>query len=304
MRYHKLDLNLLVPLRALLVEKNVTRAAQSLHISQSALSGILSRLREYFDDPLMVAIGRKMELTPLGESMVGPVSDLLLRIDATLATRLQFEPSMADQRFSIVASDYVVSVLLADVLQRIHREAPNVSVQLRLPGSNSAEELEAGQLDLMIMPAEFASPEQASSALFTDGYCVVADRAFWKLGDSVSLEQYLTLRHASYESQGKPHFEAWFDRQHGPRRRVEVKVHSFQQLPLVVAGTTRVATMHGRMAERIALTAGLKLVRLDFEVPPIEEVLQWHKLRESQPSGQWLREMILSQARQMPPAPF
>ena len=92
MRYHKLDLNLLTALKALLAEKNVTRAGESVHVTQSAMSGILARLRDYFGDPLIVQIGRKMELTPLAESLVEPVNDVLLRIDATIATRPEFNP--------------------------------------------------------------------------------------------------------------------------------------------------------------------------------------------------------------------
>jgi LysR family nod box-dependent transcriptional activator len=304
MRYRKLDLNLLLPLRAVLVEKSVTRAAESLHMSQPAMSGILARLRDFFDDPLVVQVGRRMELTPLGQSMVEPVTELLLRIDATLGTRPAFDPATASQHFSIVASDYVVAVLLADVLQRIHCEAPGVSVELRLPSSTAASELGEGELDLLITPANFSAAAQASRPLFSDGYCLAVDPAYWKGGDQVSLEEYLSLRHAVYESRGKPFFDDWFDHAHGARRHIEVRVHSFQQLPLMVAGTGRVATMHGRLASRVAASAGLQLVHLGFHVPRIEEVLQWHKLRESQPAGQWLRALVLQQAASLPPAAF
>src|ERR1700756_4451182 len=108
MRYQKLDLNLLTALRALLAEKSVPRAGEVVHVTQSAMSGVLSRLREYFGDPLIVQVGRKMELTPLAESLVEPVTDVLLRIDATIATRPAFNPSTTGRRFSIVASDYSI----------------------------------------------------------------------------------------------------------------------------------------------------------------------------------------------------
>src|SRR3984957_3811435 len=91
-RYHKLDLNLLTALKALLAEKNVTRAGEAVHVTQSAMSGILARLRDYFGDPLIVQVGRKMELTSLAESLVEPVNDVLLRIDATNATRPELNP--------------------------------------------------------------------------------------------------------------------------------------------------------------------------------------------------------------------
>src|ERR1700682_90541 len=132
MRYHKLDLNLLTALKALLAEKNVTRAGESVHVTQSAMSGILARLREYFGDPLIVQIGRKMELTALAESLVEPVNDVLLRIDATVATRPGFARSSSRRLFSVVASDYVINVLLIDVLRRIHHEAPGMSLEFRI----------------------------------------------------------------------------------------------------------------------------------------------------------------------------
>jgi len=123
MRYHKLDLNLLTALKALLTEKNVTRAGESVHVTQSAMSGILARLREYFGDPLIVQVGRKMELTSLAQSLVEPVNDVLLRIDATIATRPEFNPLTTSRHFSLVASDYSINVLLLDVLRRVHSEA-------------------------------------------------------------------------------------------------------------------------------------------------------------------------------------
>ena len=137
MRYHKLDLNLLTALKALLTEKNVTRAGEAVHITQPAMSGVLARLREYFGDPLIVQVGRKMELTPLAESLVEPLTDALLRIDATITTRPEFNPLTTNRRFSVVASDYSINVLLLEVLRRVHREAPGLSVEFRTPSESA-----------------------------------------------------------------------------------------------------------------------------------------------------------------------
>jgi LysR family transcriptional regulator, nod-box dependent transcriptional activator len=304
MPYQRLDLNLLVALRALLTERNVTRAAQTVHVTQSAMSGILSRLREYFEDPLIVQVGRRMDLTPLGASLLEPVSDLLVRIDTTLGTRPEFDPATTRRRFSIMASDYVVTVLLADVLRRVHVEAPGVAIELRLPSRESTPQLEGGELDLLITPEAFTASGQASAHLFEDDYCVVADRANAGVQEALSLAQYSALRHVCYESQGKPFFETWFERTHGEIRQVELTAHSFQMLPMLVLGTKRIATMHRHMAERLAVTMPIKLARLDFQVPHILEVLQWHKLREMDPGSQWLRGLIIDQARTLGGAPM
>lgn len=299
MRYQRLDLNLLVALRALLTERSVTRAAQSLHVTQSAMSGILSRLREYFEDPLIIQVGRRMELTQLGQSLQEPVSDLLVRIDTTLGSRPEFDPATTRRRFSVMASDYVVSVLLADVLQRVHQQAPGVSIELRRPSRDAAAQLESGELDLLVTPELFTATGHAWAPLFEDDYCVLADAANDAVPPSLSLDQFSALRHVCYDSQGKPFFETWFERTHGAIRQVELTAHSFQLLPLLVLGTTRVATLHSHMARRIAATMPVKLSRLDFAVPRVLEVLQWHTLRQLDPGSQWLRQLIIDQASQL-----
>src|SRR5258707_14087603 len=145
MRYHKLDLNLLTALRALLTEKNVTRAGESVHITQPAMSGILARLREYFGDPLIVPVGRKMELTPLAESLVEPLNDVLLRLDATITTRPEFNPLTTNRHFSVVASDYSIDVLLLAGLRRVHQKTPGPSVEFRTPSPKAPADAQAGE---------------------------------------------------------------------------------------------------------------------------------------------------------------
>lgn len=301
MRYQRLDLNLLIALRVLLAEQNVTRSAQAMHMTQPAMSGILARLREYFGDPLIMQVGRKMELTPLARSLVGPINDLLVRIDATLGIKPEFDPASTRRRFSLVASDYVVSVFIAGVLNRVHQEAPGVSIELRQPAAENAAQLEAGEIDLLIAPEGFASGRHSAVNLFDDGYCAVVDRDHPDVGESLSLAQYAQLAHISVESMGKPFFESWFDRTHGEIRQVQVVAHTFALLPQLVAGTRLVGTMHARAAAMLTPSLPLKSVRLDFAVPRLTEVLQWHEARDLDPGAQWLRELIIAQAQQLPP---
>lgn len=301
MRYQRLDLNLLTALRALLAEQNVTRAAQAMHVTQPAMSGILSRLREYFGDPLITQVGRKMELTPLARSLVGPVNDLLVRIDATLGIRPEFDPATTRRRFTLVASDYLVTVLLTDVLERVHREAPGVAIELRQPAKESAAQLEAGEIDLLITPEVFASGNHSAVNLFEDSYCAVVDRDHPEVGDSISLAQYIQLGHVVYEHMGKPFFESWFDRTHGEIRQVQVVTHTFGLLPQLVRGTRRIATMHARAAALLDASGPVRRVKLEFTVPHLVEVLQWHQARELDPGAQWLRQAIIDQAAALPP---
>ena len=302
MRYHKLDLNLLTALKALLTEKNVTRAGEAVHITQPAMSGVLARLREYFGDPLIVPVGRKMELTPLAESLVEPLTDALLRIDATITTRPEFNPLTTNRRFSVVASDYSISVLLLEVLRRVHKEAPGLSVEFRTPSESAPAELEEGEVDFIINPESQNSPMQSGVVLFEDSYMIVVDADNHEVGDSIGIEQYLALRHVAFKSGkfGLPHLETWVANRYRDERRVEVITHSFSLLPRLVVGTARIATMHTRLAQQCAGSLPVRLVKPTFEIPRLVEVLQWHKYRDLDPGSMWFRDMIIEGARALP----
>ena len=301
-RYHKLDLNLLTALKALLAEKNVTRAGEAVHVTQSAMSGILSRLRDYFGDPLIVQVGRKMDLTSLAESLVEPVNDVLLRIDATIATRPEFNPLTTRRHFSVVASDYSIHVLLLDVLRRVHHDAPGMSLEFRNPSESAAAELEAGEVDFIVNPESQNSQGQSGTVIFEDSYVIVVDAGNTEVGNSIAIDQYLALRHVAFKSgkHGLPQFETWMANRYGEERRVEVVAHSFYLLPRLVIGTSRIATMHTRLAKQLAGDLPIRLVKPEFEIPRLIEVLQWHKYRDLDPGSMWLRDAILEGARSLP----
>jgi DNA-binding transcriptional LysR family regulator len=299
MRYNKLDLNLLVALRALLRERNVTRAGQSIHVTQSAMSGILGRLRDYFDDSLIVPVGRRMELTPLAQSLLDPVSDLLVRIDATIATRPEFRPETSRRHFSIVSSDYVASVLLVEAVRRLRSEAPGLTFEILPPTEFVAQELESGDIDFIIMPDIFAAPGQSSHKLFEDTFTLAAAADNPRIGESITFDQYLELGHITYQAgrAGPPIFDAWFEGEYGNVRRVEVAVHTFQLLPYMLIGTERVATLHTRLARQFVGRLPIRLIELPFEPPNLKFALQWHKYRDGDPASRWVRERIIDVAQ-------
>ena len=116
MRFKKLDLNLLVALDALLTEKNVTRAGERVFLSQSTMSNALSRLRQYFDDDLLVQVGGRMELTPRAALLHDAVRDVLVRIDTTIAAKPAFDPTESEREFTLFVSDYSMEVLIPGML--------------------------------------------------------------------------------------------------------------------------------------------------------------------------------------------
>ena len=131
---------------------NVTRAAEQLNLSQSALSGALARLREHFDDELVVQIGRRMEPTPLARTLAEPLHEILLKTKSLVTATPSFDPPTSNRRISLIASDYSTEVLMLDLLTEIAHEAPGIKVTLEEHTSETFERFNRGEINLRIIP--------------------------------------------------------------------------------------------------------------------------------------------------------
>jgi DNA-binding transcriptional LysR family regulator len=301
MHFKGLDLNLLAALDVLLHEKNTTRAGERLCLSQSAVSGALARLREYFNDELLVQAGRGFVLTPLAESLIEPVSALLQQIETTISAKARFDPATSTRRFTIMGSDYAMTVLMTEVLQRIEREAPGVTCTLRQTANTWQEELGRGAIDFLMIPAQFASDSHPQAALFEEEFtCVVwADNPL--VDQTLTPEQYLALGHVgmAFGPTLLPSLEHLLLQQAGYHRRVEVFAPSFALLPLLVVGTNRVATMHMRLAKSAATWLPLRLLPLPIALPRMTEILQWPTHHTNEPGSIWLRTILRETAARL-----
>jgi LysR family nod box-dependent transcriptional activator len=150
MQFHRFDLNLLIALDTLLREKNITRAAEKVFVSQPAMSAALHRLRDYFDDPLLIRVGRDMELSPRGQSLVEPVREALLLIQATLGTQPTFTAATTQREFTLILSEEAVPGLLPAILERVSREAPGIRINIELVSHTALNRLEYGDVDLCL----------------------------------------------------------------------------------------------------------------------------------------------------------
>src|ERR1022692_467906 len=150
MHYKGLDLNLLIVLDALFAEKNITRTGERIHLSQSATSGALARLRDYFNDDLLTQIGNKMVLTPLAEDLAQPVRAILQQVDLVVNRVPNFNPAASTRNFRLMMSDYAASVLMPRVLPRVQELAPKITFELLSNAEHPAEFLERGEVDLLI----------------------------------------------------------------------------------------------------------------------------------------------------------
>src|SRR6202167_3419974 len=190
-----LDLNLLVALDALFAEKSVSRAGERMHLSQSATSGALARLREVFRDQLLVPVGRKMVMTPVAEALVNPVRDFLLQAEAILNNDPVFDPGSSTRKFRILMSDYVETVLLAEALPRIEQFAPSIRFEFISNVEGGFDALDRGEIDLSISPSIRLSKEHPSEPLFEDEFTCVVWSGNRLVKSAVSLGEYLNLGH-------------------------------------------------------------------------------------------------------------
>jgi LysR family transcriptional regulator, nod-box dependent transcriptional activator len=303
MRLDRFDLNLLIALDVLLDERSVTRASQRLHIGQSGTSSALARLREHFSDELLLWDGKKCTLTPLAQQLQDPVRDALLRARAAVATRPGFSPAEAQRRFSVCASDYATTVLLGQALLRIKAQAPGVVVEIRTPQRSALETFERGGVDLMIMPEPYLEFLQHPRApLFGDTQVCMVCASNAQVGEQLSFEQYLAMGHviARFDDERTPAFEEWFLPRHGRQRRLEASVDNFSTLPFLVMGTTRIATLHRRMAQHFARHFPVRLLAAPFDMPPVVEAMVWPRYLDNDQAHVWLRQTLLDCAAELP----
>ena len=295
MRFKGLDMNLLVALDCLLTERNVSRAAEKLCLSQSATSGALTRLREYFEDELLVQLGRNMVMTPRAIELLPAVRNVLLQVEGTIIKRPDFDPTTARRDVRIIASDYMITVALAPALKIIQPLAPDLSFHLLTPRENPRERLERGEVEFVAMPDLYLSSDHPTVPLFSDTYRAVAWTGNDQIeGDSISIDDFLKMRHVAVNfTENGPSFEEWFTQRFGADRHIDVSTSSYSSIPYLIVGTNRLALMHRRMAETFAQILPLKLLTPPVEIPPIQEALQWHLYNENDECLTWVRNQLV-----------
>lgn len=303
MRYYGLDLNLLAALDALFVEQHVTRAASRLNLTQSAVSAALGRLREHFDDPIFVLVGGKMMPTSLTQRLYPRIKEVLENARYIAFSNVQFNHENSDRRFRIVASDYVIAVLMPPLQRRLAQIAPNVDLSFQTlaaqknvePGGLVDEALEYRNCDLVIIPHAHRSPRHPEAPLFEDGFTTIACVGNARVGDSLSVQQYLALPHVVREAAGAAHgsMEAEFLSSQGFERHVSVAVDQFSLVPEFVVGSECIATLHSRLAKLYARRFPLRLLKPPLDFPPTLQVLQWHAYQDADPALIWIRQVLL-----------
>jgi DNA-binding transcriptional LysR family regulator len=304
MNISAVNLNLLAAFQALVEEKNVTRAARRMGVTQPAMSSTLAQLRELFDDPLFRRTSHGLEPTPRALALRDPIHEGLRLLSSTLV-EASFDPKTADKTFVIAASDYVEFVLLPPLLRHLQVVAPGVRLQVRAWGLHEVPEFLAhGEADLMIGYYDTLPPHHAGMRLFSEEYTCIVRRGHPRVKKKLSLPAYLELGHVLVSE--KPGSPGSVDRalaKQGKSRNVAARVSHFLMVPMLVARTDLVAAISRRVAEPFAKPLGLALFSPPIPLPKSFVNQAWHSQMERDPAHRWLRETVAQVATELEASP-
>lgn len=299
MKLHSLDLNLLLVFDAVYQAGTVTRAADEVGITQSSMSNALTRLREYFNDPLFVRAGGRMEPTPLAQSLALPVQDALRQLRAALEDKRHFDPTQSQRNFSVCMSEIAQRIFLPPLLRQLRRLAPEVRVTtLDMSPERAQAALPTGELDLIIGYFADLGESIYGQRIFQEHYVVLLRKGHPLVGDALTLQAYLGAEHISYQPAAASHFtlDNLLDKEFsalGARRRVSLRVAHSLGLATIVAESDLMLTIPSRLAQAFSNTFGLQVLPLPLAVPPIDIKQYWHARYQHDPASRWLRAQFL-----------
>lgn len=293
------DFGLLVALDALLEHESVSRAAEQLGISQPAMSAQLKRLRNLFNDPLLIPSGRKLVATSRARALQPDLRRHLQNLDALVRENEAFDPSLTRKTFKVIATDYVHLVLATRLDERIRAAAPDARLAfLPFEPKSMWEVLEGDKAELALVTG-MEIPDAKSRSAMTESFCVIMRQGHPLADAELTLKAFCAERHILISPEGGG-FVGATDRALaglGMKRRVAVSLPSFLLAPGMVAGSDALCVVPRRLADLYADS----VVRRDlpFDVSGFKVDMLWHPRRQNDPSHIWFRGEIASLTREI-----
>ncbi|NRB57994.1 MAG: LysR family transcriptional regulator [Salinicola sp.] len=293
MNNSRIDLNLLATLEVLLAEQNVTKAADQLNLSQPAVSAQLARLRDLFDDPLLLPTRRGMIPTAKAIELAPQLRDALDHVRNALHSHQDFDPGTAKLTISIGCSDYIQATVVMPLVLALRQIAPGVRVAVRnLMPELVEQQLGNKDVDLVIALPRPPAPHLRTSHLFDESYVLIGRRDHPRLKADMTIDEYVELEHVVVSPRGGD-FETPVDSALatlGYRRNVVVSAASFLLLPEIVLDSDLVALV----PRRLFLRQSEKFMRVNL--PWLGEQFKinliWHERCHRHAGHHWVRNFI------------
>jgi DNA-binding transcriptional LysR family regulator len=311
MNLERVDLNLLIYLDVLLREKNVTRAAEQLGVTQPAMSNILRRLRTLFNDPLLIRSSEGMTPTERALELQPRIREVLADLSQILEPRTEFSPYTSTRVFRIMTSDYAEATLVPRLVKAMRSEAPNVVLDFLTPSDVSYRDMEQGKVDLAINRFNEIPQSFHQVLVWRDSFsCLLSSQS--PIVQQFNLKNYLEAQHIWVSKTGmgvgfgvnpdKSGGLGWIDQaldRIGQKRKISIFTRHYQMPALLTANADLVATLPTRVARLQALNDKIVIKEPPFYIPEFELKMAWCPLLHHHPAHRWLRQLILFVARQM-----
>lgn len=291
---HEVDLNLLVVFNELLIQRRVSKVADSLGISQPAVSNSLAKLRKLLGDELFLRTAKGMEPTPFADQLAESVSYALAMIHSGLNQRTTFVPKTSERSFTIGVTDIGEIYFLPALIDRLRREAPGVTVStVRNTAVNLRDELESGKVDLAMGLLPQLKAGFFQRRLFKQSYVCLLRRGHRLDKVRISLADFSSAEHLLVVSAGTGHGKVdELLQRSGVTRNVRLTVPHYVSVGHILQGSDLIATVPQRLAERLVKPFGLVQVAHPAKIPDVAINVFWHAKYHRAPANLWLRSVV------------
>lgn len=298
MRY---DLNLLPVFVTLMEERNVTRAAERLGITQPALSNALARLRTMLQDPLFIRERYGIVPTPVALTLAPTIAEALAKLDDAVLGQQEFDPARAERVLTIAPNSYVEFVLMPAIVARLQKTAPGIKLRFTPYGNDLVETGVISGMTAMVLGRVVDPPDSlVVQRLMDEGLACVVRADHPDIGDSISREQYERMKHVNVVPPGRLRaglFQAL--QQQGLRREVAVSVTHFLAVPEMVAVTDYCTTLPRQICRHLASDPRLKVLPAPVDLGTFPVEMAWHVRYRHDPAHRWLRSLMIEMANEI-----
>ena len=311
MNLRNVDLNLLIYLDVLLREKNVTRAAEQLGITQPAMSNGLKRLRVIFNDPLLIRSSEGMTPTERALALHGPLRKVLAELQLVLEPDQSFIAKDSQRIYRIMASDYAEATLVPTLVKEMRLLAPDVVLDFLTPSDVSYKDMEQGRVDMAINRFNEIPQSFHQITVWRDSFSCLLNKKNPAVKD-FSLENYLNAQHIWVSKTGmgvgfgvnpeKSGGLGWIDNalaRIGEKRKISIFTRHYQMPALITESNDLIATLPTRVAALQAANTKLAVLEPPFDIPVFELKMAWSPLLQHNAAHKWLRGLIMSVAKQV-----
>ena len=293
-----IDMNLLLPLYALLEERNVTRAAKRVNLSQPAMSRALERLRDTLSDVLVIRDGHGYQVTARGETLLQELELMLPRLER-LWKGQSFSPREAKGRIRVAMTDYATAVILPLIVAAVNSAAPDVQIQVSTWQEHTYADLLAGRIDLVF--SALAPPRPLNTeVLFEESFvCLISESHSYR-GKSFNLNHYLKHGHIMVEMD--PNQQTLVDRplaEIGKRRRIALVVPYFIAGVTALRGTDLILTVPSRVTQSFQARYPVRQATAPREIPGFQYLMTWHPRLDNEDLHNWFRNVVRTEFRNL-----